>query len=557
VPYAFDRYLRYAELTDVIHGYAADHPDLVSVESYGTSHEGRNLWLVTVTDGSTGAPHTKPAHWVDANIHATEVTGSVAALYLIDHLVTGHANGDPVVTEALRTRTFYIVPRVNPDGAELALADSPTYLRSSTRDWPWLDGHRWPGLREHDVDGDGRVLTMRIPDPHGAWVEHPDEPRQMVLLDPDGVTTRQRYRLLREGTITDFDQFTIPTPREPQGLDLNRNFPAGWGTTVTGSGDHPLSEPEIDALVRAVVARPNVCGYNAYHTYGGVLLRPSSTKADTALPTLDVWAWKQLGARGTELTSYRVHSVYEDFTWDKDETMSGAGDDWAYEHLGVYAWTTEFWDVIACATDERASTDIWYVGPTPEQERAVVRWADQHAPEAYVPWYPFDHPQLGAVELGGVDFMYVWSNPPAALLRAEVAPHAEFAVFQALASPRLEVLEARVERLGEDTWRIQAGLANTGWLPTDVTRWARKHHMVLPATAEISGALTVVSGAAKVQLGQLEGRVALRVNGWAQNDGTPERATATWVVRAAAGTSVTIEAAHQRAGTARRTVTLT
>ncbi len=35
----------------------------------------------------------------------------------------------------------------------------------------------------------------------------------MVLLDPDGVTTRQRYRLLREGTITDFDGFTIPTPR--------------------------------------------------------------------------------------------------------------------------------------------------------------------------------------------------------------------------------------------------------------------------------------------------------------------------------------------------------
>ena len=77
----------------------ADHPALVAVESYGTSHEGRNLWLVTVTDGATGPHDAKPAHWVDANIHATEVTGSAAALYLIDHLVTGHANGDPVVTD--------------------------------------------------------------------------------------------------------------------------------------------------------------------------------------------------------------------------------------------------------------------------------------------------------------------------------------------------------------------------------------------------------------------------------------------------------------------------
>jgi hypothetical protein len=568
VPYDFDRYLRSNELTDHLHELAAEHPGLVEVESYGTSHEGRNLWLVTITDASTGAHHTKPAHWVDANIHATELTGGVAALYLIHHLVTAFAAGDATVVDALRTRTFYVAPRVNPDGVELALADSPTYLRSSTRPWPWLDGHRWPGMTEHDLDGDGRVLTMRVPDPNGAWVEHREDARLMVQLGPDGITDQPRYRLLREGTITDYDGFTVPVPRDPQGLDLNRNFPAGWGTSVPGSGDHPLSEPETDALVRAITSRPNVCGYNAFHTYGGVLLRPSSTKTDAALPPLDVWAWKQLGERGTALTGYRVHSVFEDFTWDKDETASGAADDWAYEHLGVFGWTTEFWDVVAVATGERVATDVWFVGPTTEQELAVLRWSDDHAPGTYVRWYPFDHPQLGPVELGGPDFYGLWANPPAHLLRDEVAPHAQFAVFQALASPRLEVLEIAVERLGEaleigdrrvgdDTWRIQAGIANTGWLPTDVTRWARKQQMVLPATAEVSGdGIEVLSGAAKVQLGQLEGRAALRVNGWALNDGTAERTTATWVVRAAPGTEITVEASHPRAGTQRRRMTL-
>ena len=67
---------------------------------------------------------------------------------------------------------------------------------------------------------------------------------------------------------------------------------------MRGSGDHPLSEPEIDALVRAIVARPNVCGYNVLHTSGGVLLRPSSTQPDSTLPPKDLWAWKQLGASG-------------------------------------------------------------------------------------------------------------------------------------------------------------------------------------------------------------------------------------------------------------------
>jgi hypothetical protein len=58
-----------------------------------------------------------------------------------------------------------------------------------------------------------------------------------------------------------------------------------------------------------------------------------------------------------------VHSVYEDFTFDRSDTMSGAGDDWAYEHVGVYSWSTEFWDVMH-ATGTKGGNHIWYTGPT-------------------------------------------------------------------------------------------------------------------------------------------------------------------------------------------------
>ena len=74
-PYEFDRYLRYEELTSWLHDTAAAHPELLTVESYGRSYEGRDLWLATITDTSTGSAETKPAHWIDANIHAVEVTG--------------------------------------------------------------------------------------------------------------------------------------------------------------------------------------------------------------------------------------------------------------------------------------------------------------------------------------------------------------------------------------------------------------------------------------------------------------------------------------------------
>ncbi len=548
--YEFDRYLRHDELGTWLHDIATEHPDLVTIETYGRSYEGRELRLVTVTDAATGTHDTKPAQWVDASIHAVELTATVAACHLIHRLVAGHGV-DEAVTRALRTRTFYIVPRVNPDGAEWVLADRPRFRRSSVRPWPWRDAHRWPGLQCEDVDGDGRILQMRIPDPDGAWMPHPDEARLLVPVPPAGAASDvSRFRLLIEGSIEDFDGFTIETPRPVEGLDLNRNYPAGWGASVPGSGDHPLSEPEIDALVRAVVARPNVCGFNAYHTSGGVILRPSSTEADSKLPPMDVWVWKQLAARGTELTGYPSHSVYEDFTWDPSDTMSGASDDWAYEHLGIYGWTTEFWDPVHAATGNRQSTHFWYTGPSDDEALAVLRWCDDHHPSGHVDWYGFDHPQLGPIEIGGWDDLSTWVNPPAHLLRAEVSGHADFAIHQALCSPRLEIPLVRAEQLGDDTWRVDVGVANTGWLPTDVSARARKEHLVKPMTVAIEaiggGELEVVDGPARRRYGQLGGRAQLRFNGG--NDGTPDRVRASWVIRAVPGTVVGVTANHDRSG---------
>jgi hypothetical protein len=546
--YAFDRYLRYDELVEWLHDTAAAHPALVTLETYGTSHEGRELWLVSVTDGGTGTPDSKPAHWVDASIHATELTATVAACYLIERLVTGYAAGDETIVRALRTRTFYVVPRVNPDGAEWALADRPRFRRSSTRPWPWRDAHQWPGLHVEDVDGDGRILSMRIPDPNGAWMPHPDDQRLLIPVPASGAAAgTATYRLLAEGTIADYDGFTIPRPRPVEGLDLNRNFPAGWGTNVPGSGDHPLSEPEIDALVRAIAARPNVCGYNAFHTSGGVLLRPSSTRPDSELEPLDVWIWKQLAETGTALTGYPSHAVFEDFTWDRRVTMSGAADDWAYEHRGIFGWTTEFWDVVHAATGTKQSTYIWYTGPSDHEALAVLRWCDANDVDGHVDWYPFDHPQLGAIELGGWDTLVTWTNPPAKLLRGEVARHADFAVHQALCSPRLELVDVRTERIGPGTWRVDACIANTGWLPTDVSAYARKHDLVRPGFAELAGpGVDVVGGPARQQFGPLEGRAASRFS--LGNDGTPDRALVHWLVSGSEGAQATITVISDRTG---------
>src|SRR5512136_2167298 len=133
---SFNRFYNHAGLTRVLKNLVKEYPNLLRLQSIGKSHEGREVWLVTATNFATGADTEKPALWVDGNLHAVEVAGSMAALYFIHTLVNRYGK-EETVTACLNTRTFYIVPRVNPDGAEWALADKPKFIRSSTRPWPY------------------------------------------------------------------------------------------------------------------------------------------------------------------------------------------------------------------------------------------------------------------------------------------------------------------------------------------------------------------------------------------------------------------------------------
>ena len=180
----------------------------------------------------------------------------------------------------------------------------------------------------------------------------------------------------------------------------------------------------------------------------------------------------------------------------------------------------------------------------------MLRWCDEHHPDGYVDWYGFDHPQLGPIELGGWNDLSTWTNPPPSLLRKEVESHADFAIHQALCSPQLEIPHHRVTRVGDDAWRIEVGVSNTGWLPTDVSALARKEKLVKPITVEIEAVdgatCEIVDGPSRRKLGQLAGRAVLRFGD--VNDGTPDRTLASWVVRAPAGSTLRVTAAHDRAG---------
>jgi hypothetical protein len=555
-PVPFDRFLTYDELTGLLHGWRDERPDLVQLESIGSSWEGREIWLVTVTNAASGPAEEKPAFLVEANIHSVEWTGSAAALHLLRRLVEDYGSEERV-TRLLDTRAFYVVPRLNPDGAEHALVEGRP-IRSSVRPWPLEE--QPDGLQVRDVDGDHRVLQMRVRDENGAWKRHPDEPRLMTPRDADE-TGGEYFRLFPEGEIQNYDGVTVKMAPPLEGLDLNRNFPYGWETESIqrGAGPYPVSEPEIRAYVQAVVDRPNITGHISYHTFSGVHLRPYAGEPDERFPTEDLKTFQEIGAKATSLTGYPAVSIFHGFKYDPKQPITGDVHDWLYEQLGLITWTTEFW-----SPQREAGLEVhpieWLQGHAPEDDVALVRWADENFPgRAYVDWYEFDHPQLGPVELGGWDRIGFWANIPFERLEAHVEPHTEWAIWSALISPRLEIRSFEAEPVGGDAWRVELVLQNSGWLPTSVTRKAVERKAVRPVEVELElpegGSLA--AGEPKVEAGQLAGRHRQRSTYWWGTDwSTGDIAKLEWVVVAPGGGELRVVARHQRAGTARESVRL-
>jgi murein tripeptide amidase MpaA len=555
----FNRFHRYADLTRILKEYAKEFPNLIRLESIGKSHEGRDVWLVTATNFKTGSDVEKPAFWVDGNIHASEVTASVAALYLIHSLVTRYKK-DENMTRVLDTRAFYIVPRVNPDGAEWALADKPKIIRSSTRAYPHdedaLDGLMWG----EDVDGDKRILQMRIPDPNGAWKIHPDDPRLMVRRDPIEMDGKY-YRILPEGLLKNYDGVTIQVRDPKQGLDLNRNFPAGWKAEAdqNGAGPYPASEPEAHNLVQFISEHKNITGTMSFHTMSGVLLRPYDDRPDDEFPTDDLWTYQKIGDKGTELTGYPNVSVFHDFKYHPKQAIAGGFDTWTYDHVGVFSWTVEFWSPQRQAGIEKYKFIEWYREHPIEDDMKLLKWNDEVLKgKGYVDWYSYKHPQLGNVELGGWDFMNMWTNPPLEFLEKEISPFPDWVVWHALISPKLALYETSITALGADTFRVRLVVENTGWLPTYVTKKALEKKVTRGVIAEISlpKGGTLQSGKRREELGELEGRAYKPVSADEAGESTSDRTKIEWMVKAKKGSKVKLTAKHDRAGVVRTEVVL-
>lgn len=127
-----------------------------------------------------------------------------------------------------------------------------------------------------------------------------------------------------------------------------------------------------------------------------------------------------------------------------------------------------------------------------------ARWLEysdtQRNGEGFIAWQPFDHPQLGKVEIGGFTPGFRM-NPPDAELERLITEQTSFAAWLLEKFPRL-VVEAPVaaEKLSPGVWRITARVRNEGDWPTRSAIGAKARRLAytmleveLPENAVLSG----------------------------------------------------------------------
>lgn len=538
----FDCYRDFAEVEDFLRAATEQHPDLATLESIGKTYQGRDLWVLTITDRSTGDAGDKPGVWVDGGVDADEVVSIEAALGVVHRLLTA---SDPETLSLLAERTFYIAPAIIPDSSELQMRSVERPRDTTLR--PWDDDG--DGLLDEDgpedLDGDGQALTMRRVDPNGSWTASEFDERILRRRRPGD--TGPFFEQWTEGLDNDGDG----EYQEDRlgGVDPNRNYPGNWSIGQRGNGPFAGSETEVRALMDFIASHPNIAASQHFHSSGGVVLRPPSVP-DWDLPRADLDLYLRIAERGLEVTGYNLATSVYDWSWPRGSGNRKGGQIWRdgegdlhgapsrldsyaayggsldalYENFGILAFANEIYQM---GEDDDGDGRI-------EGHEALRHDDETMGGKVFKEWAPFDHPQLGAVEIGGWR-KFGANNPLPEDLGREVERNVDFVLMQARNTPRLQIADVGVVSLGGDVRRVTVTVANDSYAPTELAIRTGNGRAV-PVRVEVGGeGVEVLSSEARRDLGTLAGHEEVDVE---------------WLIRAPAGVTLTVSAWQPKAGRA-------
>jgi hypothetical protein len=487
----WSKYHSTADAHALLEGWAKAYPNLAELYSIGETLKSTPLLVLEITNEATGDAREKPGYYYDGNIHAEELTGAEVALHFAWHVLRNYGK-DARITRLLDTRTLYVRPKFNPDGADIALT---TFHNPRSTPRPY-DQDRDGLLDEdppNDLNSDGVITRMRIKSPGGQWKISEEDKRVLTPREHDDFAGTF-YDLHSEGIDDDGDgDFNEDGVG---GIDMNRNFPRNWGleSEQRGAGPYPLSEPETRATIEFFHAHRNITGVFHGHTSGGFLFRLPSTTSWDNYNLSDQDLIMEMSEKYEKTTGQKARPSYSNPRVHRHGTLIS----WSYWDFGVVGFVPEFWG--GFGRDEDGD------GRVSETER--LAWNDQELRGAgFVDWTEVEHPQLGKVEIGGWKRRFTQRNPPDHLLNEEIQKYLPWMIWLAEISPRLVIRDAHVERIdSERLFKITITVENEGYLPTYITQRALDAEIAHPVRARVKLAdAELVTGREYTDLGHLGG----------------------------------------------------
>jgi hypothetical protein len=475
----FQHYHTYEEATAILRRWAQQYPDLVDLYSVGQSLEGREIWQMTLTNKKTGRHTDKPAMFIEGGRHAGEISGIEATLYFANHLITNYGK-DPAMTKLVDTKTFYVKPHNNPDGASVYHYTAQT-LRSTVRPYD-SDGD---GLVDEDpsedLDGDGFVRQMRkhVGPGNGTHNVDPRDPQGRLMI-PVGQGNGE-YTLSSEGYDNDNDGRV--NEDGVGGLDLHRNYPENWrpmteetgrAWTQGGAGEYPLSEPETKAVFDFLMRHPHVGVVQSLDTSVPMILRgPSTSKSEESVFPEDLVYLKKFDEEGLKITGYPWAG---DTYWQyanrsrggsvpnpdaPGSPLFGHGPDFGYLYYGAIWYGNEIWDggrLPEADLDGNGQADDW----------EKLQWLDKNRPgkNDFQPWTKATHPTLGEVEVGGWNPKFWSQNPPPEMLEKWARGEAMFNIYLAQQMAQVKIVSATTKPAADGATELTVTVTNEGGLPT-------------------------------------------------------------------------------------------
>jgi len=110
-------YYTYQQMTDLLQDLQSQTPKIMKLESYGKTHEGRDIWFVKISDNVEIDEESEPGVLLLGAHHGDEKISFELLIFFVKYVMENYDKDDRVKNAVDNTQIF-IIPMINPDGVE-------------------------------------------------------------------------------------------------------------------------------------------------------------------------------------------------------------------------------------------------------------------------------------------------------------------------------------------------------------------------------------------------------------------------------------------------------